>query len=174
MAWIMGHIIPAEVQNAIAWWMWKGAWARLSPIPFRISGRSRLVHPFRRIRSAGASALPCGPVARFLPIFSIAFAGRAATFARSIGIETKHVNSEFSKQALAKVGNPNVLINLVSRRVRQLNSGGGGLNRPLFSDTAGLGAADIALKEIIDDKMGWEMPEELQLIEPVRKKRKKG
>jgi len=83
------------------------------------------------------------------------------------------VNSELCRQALAKVGNPNVLINLVSRRVRQLNSGGGGLSRPLLRDTTGLGAADIALKEIIDEKMGWEMPEELRLIEPVRKKRKK-
>ena len=92
---------------------------------------------------------------------------------RSIGIGTKHVNSELCRQALAKVGNPNVLINLVSRRVRQLNSGGGGLSRPLFRDTTGMGAADIALKEIIDEKMGWEMPEELQLVELVRKKRKK-
>lgn len=72
-----------------------------------------------------------------------------------------------------KVGNPNVLINLISRRVRQLNSGGGGISRPLVPD-AGLGAADIALKEIIDEKMGWEMPEDLQLLEPAPKKRKRG
>jgi DNA-directed RNA polymerase subunit omega len=85
------------------------------------------------------------------------------------------VNSEYSKQALAKVGNPNVLINLISRRVRQLNSGGGSLSRPLISDTAGLGAADIALREIIDEKMGWELPEELRLLGAVAtgKKRKK-
>ena len=83
------------------------------------------------------------------------------------------MNSELCKQALAKVGNPNVLINLVSRRVRQLNSGGGGLSRPLLNDTTGMGAADIALSEIIEDKMGWEMPEELQLLEPAPKKRKK-
>jgi DNA-directed RNA polymerase subunit omega len=83
------------------------------------------------------------------------------------------LNSELCKQALAKVGNPNVLINLVSRRVRQLNSGGGGMNRALLNDTTGLGAADVALTEIIEDKMGWEMPEELQLLEPAPKKRKK-
>ena len=58
------------------------------------------------------------------------------------------------KQALAKVGNPNVLVNLVSRRVRQLTSSGGG-SRPLVSETQGMGAADIALTEIIEDKMGW-------------------
>ena len=83
------------------------------------------------------------------------------------------MNPELAKQALAKVGNPNVLVNLVSRRVRQLNAGGGALSRPLFRDTAGLGAADIALREIIDDKMGWDMPEEAPLIEPPPKKRRK-
>ena len=72
-----------------------------------------------------------------------------------------------------KVGNPNVLINLISRRVRQLNSGGGSLSRPLV-DPGNLGAADIALKEIVEEKMGWEMPEDLQLLEPSPKKRKRG
>jgi DNA-directed RNA polymerase subunit omega len=67
------------------------------------------------------------------------------------------LNSEYVKQALAKVGNPNVLINLISRRVRQLNNGGGGSNRPLIADTATLGAADIALLEIIEGKMGWDV-----------------
>lgn len=83
------------------------------------------------------------------------------------------MNSELAKQALAKVGNPNVLVNLVSRRVRQLNSPGGATSRPLISETAGLGAGDIALLEIIHDKMGWEMPEENQLIADAPKKRKK-
>jgi len=83
------------------------------------------------------------------------------------------VNSELCRLALAKVGNPNVLVNLISRRVRQLNSGGGALSRPLFHDVAGLGAADIALREIIDDKMGWDLPEEAALIEPAPKKRRK-
>ena len=83
------------------------------------------------------------------------------------------MNSEFCRLALAKVGNPNVLVNLVSRRVRQLNSAGGTGSRPLLNDIAGLGAADIALKEIIEDKMGWENTEELQLVEPAPKKRRR-
>ncbi|MCI0748734.1 MAG: DNA-directed RNA polymerase subunit omega [Verrucomicrobia subdivision 3 bacterium] len=83
------------------------------------------------------------------------------------------MNSEFCRQALAKVGNPNVLVNLISRRVRQLNSGGGAISRPLVADTAGLGVADIALREIIEDKIGFDLPEELQLIETAPKKRKK-
>jgi DNA-directed RNA polymerase subunit omega len=71
----------------------------------------------------------------------------------------KILNSELCRKALEKVGNPNVLINLVSRRVRQLNSGGGAISRPLIADVANMGAADIALSEIIEEKVGWEMPE---------------
>lgn len=66
------------------------------------------------------------------------------------------MNSELLKEASAKVGNPNVLVNLVSRRVRQLNSGGGASSRPLIRETAGLGAADIALTELVEDKISWE------------------
>jgi DNA-directed RNA polymerase subunit omega len=83
------------------------------------------------------------------------------------------MNSELAKKAAEKVGNPNVLINLVSRRVRQLNSGGGGLNRPLIADVGNLGVADIALREIIEEKIGWEMPEITELVRPQAKKRKK-
>ena len=72
------------------------------------------------------------------------------------------MNAELTRKALEKVGNPNVLVNIVSRRVRQLNgvSGGGAPSRPLISETAGLGAADIALLEIAEGKIGWEMLEE--------------
>lgn len=83
------------------------------------------------------------------------------------------MNSELCRQALAKVGNPNVLVNLVSRRVRQLNSGGGSLSRPLIDAPPTLGVADIALREILEDKIGFDLPEELQLIEAAPKKRKR-
>ena len=83
------------------------------------------------------------------------------------------MNAEFTKKALEKVGNPNVLVNLVSRRVRQLTSGAGKMSRPLVTDTGHLGAADIALLEIIEDKIGFEMPELVDLVRPVAKKRKK-
>ena len=83
------------------------------------------------------------------------------------------MNAELAKKALEKVGNPNVLVNLISRRVRQLNSGGGKLGRPLLADTGNLGAADIALLEIVEGKMGFEMPELVELTRPVAKKRKK-
>ncbi len=85
------------------------------------------------------------------------------------------MNSELCKKAQEKVGNPNVLINLVSRRVRQLNSGGGGMNRPLVADITGLGAADIALLEIVNDKIGFDMPELSDVERPADggKKRKR-
>ncbi len=83
------------------------------------------------------------------------------------------MNAELTKKALEKVGNPNVLVNMISRRVRQLNSGSGALSRPLVGDAGNLGAADIALLEIIEDKIGFEMPEFVELTRPVGKKRKK-
>jgi DNA-directed RNA polymerase subunit omega len=83
------------------------------------------------------------------------------------------VNAELCKKAAEKVGNPNELVNLLSRRVRQLNSGGGGLSRPLISDVGNLGLADIALREIVEDKMGWEVPKPVELVRPQAKKRKK-
>ena len=76
------------------------------------------------------------------------------------------MNPEFLKKALEKVGNPNILVNLVSRRVRQLNFG----ERPLLANTGTLGAADIALREIIEERLGWEVPEVVALVRPVRKK----
>ena len=83
------------------------------------------------------------------------------------------MNAELCKKAAEKVGNPNVLVNLISRRVRQLNSGGGGLSRPLIADVGHLGAADIALREILEDKIGWEMPETTELVRPQPRKRKR-
>ncbi len=83
------------------------------------------------------------------------------------------MNAELCKKALEKVGTPNILINIVSRRVRQLNAGGGGMGRPLIADHVNLGAADIALREIIEEKVGWDLPEVEELTRPVAKKRKK-
>jgi DNA-directed RNA polymerase subunit omega len=83
------------------------------------------------------------------------------------------MNADLCKRANEKVGNPNVLINIVSRRVRQLNAGGGGMGRPLVDAPASMGLADIALREILEDKIGWELPEMVAAVRPVAKKRKK-
>ena len=83
------------------------------------------------------------------------------------------MNAELCKRAVEKVGNPNVLVNLVSRRVRQLSAGGGGLGRPLVNVPGSMGLADIALTEIVEDKMGWEVPEEVAAVRLASKKRRK-
>jgi len=83
------------------------------------------------------------------------------------------MNAILVKKALATVLNPNVLVNMVSQRVRQLNSGNGGSCRPLVADIANLGAADIALREIIEEKITFEMPEILQLTRPTGKNRRR-
>ena len=81
------------------------------------------------------------------------------------------MNSELLKQALEKVLDPHVLINLISCRVRQLNSGGGRSSRPLLADAGNLGVVDIALLEIIEGKMGFESPEIIPLTRPTERNR---
>jgi DNA-directed RNA polymerase subunit omega len=83
------------------------------------------------------------------------------------------LKSELTKKALEIVGNPNVLINIISRRVRQLNSGGGALSRPLIADTTGLGLADVAMIELIEGKIGYDLPEPAANVRPMPKKRAK-
>ena len=83
------------------------------------------------------------------------------------------MNAILTQKALETVINPNVLINMVSQRVRQLNSGGGGRSRPLVADIDHLGAADIALREIIEARMGFDMPDILELTRPTGKNRRR-
>jgi DNA-directed RNA polymerase subunit omega len=83
------------------------------------------------------------------------------------------LNAELCRKALEKVGNPNVLVNLISRRVRQLNAAGAAGSHPLIDTAPNLGAADIALLEIVEEKMGWEMLElaREELVSPRKRKR---
>ncbi len=77
--------------------------------------------------------------------------------------EKSTLNSELVKQALDKVTNPNILVNLVSRRVRQLSTGGGSMSRPFIESDQPLGAADTALEEIVQDKIDFEKIREEEL-----------
>ncbi len=79
------------------------------------------------------------------------------------------MNPDLVRRALDKVVNPNILTNLLSRRVRQLNSG----NRPLLVVPATMGAADVALTEIAEGKMQWDAPLTPEAAEPAPKKRRK-
>jgi DNA-directed RNA polymerase subunit K/omega len=67
------------------------------------------------------------------------------------------MNIELFKQALIKVKNPNFLVNVVSKRVRQLNSIGAA-SRPLVANITGLSATDVALREIVEDKLSFDAP----------------
>ena len=59
------------------------------------------------------------------------------------------MKSDLVEKASEIVTDPLVLINLVSQRVRQLNSG----RSPLIQARPSMGAADIALTEIIEGKI---------------------
>ena len=59
------------------------------------------------------------------------------------------MKSDLVEQASEIVPDPLVLVNLVSQRVRQLNSG----RSPLIQTRPSMGAADIALTEIIEGKI---------------------
>jgi hypothetical protein len=47
------------------------------------------------------------------------------------------------------------------------------MSRPLLADVGTMGAADIALTEIIEGKIGFEMPETVELTRPSAKRRSK-
>lgn len=83
------------------------------------------------------------------------------------------MNADLVNKALEKVVDPYVLVNLQSRRVRQLNAGGGKICRPLVTNTVNLGVADIALREIIEDKMGFDMPEFVPLTRSAGQNRRR-
>ena len=58
----------------------------------------------------------------------------------------------YIKQALLKIPDPNILINVVSRRVKQLRRG----NRALVESLEKLTTEDIALREIIEEKISYD------------------
>ena len=62
------------------------------------------------------------------------------------------MKAELIKAASEVITNQQILVNMVSRRVRQLSLG----HRPLVQCAPGLGAADIALTEIANRKLTFE------------------
>lgn len=84
------------------------------------------------------------------------------------------MNSELCKKALEKIKNPNILVNLVSRRVRQLTSGGGAMSRPLVEVGPNTSYADIALMEIIEGKITYELPTETDVLTGGDKPKRRG
>lgn len=66
------------------------------------------------------------------------------------------MTSSLLEAASKLIPNDQVLINIVSRRVRQLSQG----HRPLVEPGPRMGWSDIAFQEIIDGKLKYEMFEE--------------
>lgn len=66
------------------------------------------------------------------------------------------MTSQLVEEAAKIVPSPQVLINIVSKRVRQLSQG----HRPLVETGPRMGFSDIALKEIIEGKISFEAPAE--------------
>ncbi len=63
------------------------------------------------------------------------------------------MREDYINQSLDVVPNANVLINVVSRRVKQLRYSG----RPLVESLERLDLEDIALREIIEGKISYEL-----------------
>lgn len=66
--------------------------------------------------------------------------------------------TELFKKAADKISNPHILINTVAHRIRHLNAGDSGYGRPLVEETARLSNMEIALREIVEDKIAWSPP----------------
>ena len=79
------------------------------------------------------------------------------------------MKSQFLEAALQQVPNPHILINVVSRRVRQLVQG----LRPLTATDGSMSFMDVALKEIAEGKISFKLPEREELAAERARKRKK-
>jgi DNA-directed RNA polymerase subunit omega len=71
------------------------------------------------------------------------------------------MRDDYLKNALTVIDDPNILVNVVSQRVKQLRRG----SRPLVESLEKLSPEDTALREIAERKITYELatPEELEL-----------
>ena len=63
------------------------------------------------------------------------------------------MREDYLKEAKTVISDPNVLINVVSRRVKQLKRG----SRPLVESLEKLAPEDIALREVSEGKITFEL-----------------
>ncbi|MEO6003112.1 MAG: DNA-directed RNA polymerase subunit omega [Opitutus sp.] len=79
------------------------------------------------------------------------------------------MRDDYLQAALKVIDDPNILVNVVSRRVKQLRRG----NRPLVESLEKLSAEDTALREVAEGKIAYELPtleemEQLRRVPPPR------
>jgi len=82
----------------------------------------------------------------------IKFPSEAISPVRSL----RHMTTQLLQEAAQVIPNQQLLINVVSKRVRQLGLG----HRPLVETTPRMSLTDIALKEIIAGKLTYESLED--------------
>lgn len=63
------------------------------------------------------------------------------------------MKDEYLKQATKVIPDPNILVNVISRRVKQLKHG----SRPLVESLEKLNPEDIALREVIEGKITYQL-----------------
>ena len=68
----------------------------------------------------------------------------------------RHMTTQLLQEAAQMIPNPQLLINVVSKRVRQLSLG----HRPMVETTPRMSLTDIALREIIAGKLTYESLED--------------
>ena len=69
------------------------------------------------------------------------------------------MRDDYLRAALLKIDDPNILVNVVSTRVKQLRRG----SRALIESLEKLSAEDIVLREIIEGKITYELRDPVQL-----------
>ena len=72
----------------------------------------------------------------------------------------RRMKSKYLEPAQQRVPNPELLINLVSRRVRQLAQG----HRPITQTDPRMDFSEIALKEISEGKLSYEVGDEGEIL----------
>ncbi len=70
------------------------------------------------------------------------------------------IKNTFLEPALLRIPSPELLINVVRRRIRQLMQG----HRALTQTAAWMEFSDIALKEISEGKLGYEFVDETESV----------
>ena len=63
------------------------------------------------------------------------------------------MRDEYILEAQKVIPDPNILINVISRRVKQLRRG----SRPLVESLEKLSPEDVALREVIEGKISYEL-----------------
>jgi DNA-directed RNA polymerase subunit omega len=71
------------------------------------------------------------------------------------------MRDEYLQSARKIITDPNILINVVSRRVKQLRRG----SRPLVVSLEKLAPEDVALREVIEGKITYRLPTTEELAE---------